>query len=172
MNKFILLLALFILTVSGCGKFEKEILISKKQIQEKLDARFPYDKNAVVARFTLDSARVYFKEDKIGFKLTFYGNFLSKEIRGQVDFNGKIIYKKENGAFYLNDFEIAEISVNESNFSQKSNLEAVILKIIQNYLDDYPICTLKQDDFKQSVATLVLKSVSVRDDNLVVLIAL
>jgi len=172
MRNLIVIVMFALFTFVGCGKFQKEILISKDQIQSALDKKFPYDKNAIIARLTLDSTKVYFKGKNIGFKLSFYGNFLSKEIKGIVDFNGNIFYRHEKGAFYLKDFEIAQIAVNEANFSQKGKLEATVLKIVKNYLDDYPVYRLNQDDFKQNIAKLILKDISVQGENLSILLVI
>lgn len=172
MKKELIFIVITIMLISGCGKFQKEVLISKDQIQATLNKKFPYDKNAIIARLTLDSAKVYFKNENIGLKLSYYGNFLNKEIKGIVDFNGKIFYNNSKGAFYLHEFEIAEISVNESNFSQQEKLEATVLKIVKNYLDDYPVYRLNQGDFKQNLAKLALKDISVQGENLAILLVI
>lgn len=172
MKKVLYLLLLLISLISGCGKFEKWINIPKDQIQQAINKKFPYDKNLVIARFKLDSPEIYFKETKIGLKLKYYGNFLNKELEGLVDFNGELIYNQEKGAFYLRNFEIIEISVNESNFSSKDKLKKTILNLLNNYLDDYPVYKLKQSDFKQSIAKLFLKNIVVQDAGLSILLGL
>jgi hypothetical protein len=55
--------------------------------------KFPYKKNAVIAKIDLNSPQIYFKETNIGLKLKYYGNFLDKEINGYFDFSGEIYYK-------------------------------------------------------------------------------
>jgi hypothetical protein len=167
----ILLFVILVFCLVGCGKFEKEILIPKSTIQSMVAKKFPYKKNAIIAKMKLSSPRVYFKDTNIGLKLDYYGNFLEKEINGLIDFNGQIFYKPEKGAFYIKNFQITDIRVNEANFSDKNKLKNVILKIVSNYLEDYPVYRLNPTDFKQSIAKLLLKSVSVKDDNLSVLLS-
>jgi len=133
-----------------------------------LDKKFPIDKNAVIARLTLDSPSVYFKKKNIGMKLHYYGNFLNKEITGCADFNGHLSYKRDKGAFYLTDFNIADIAVNDANFSNKEKLRAVVLKILNNYLDDYPVYRLDQKDFKHNLAKLMLKNLNIVGESLVI----
>lgn len=163
-----LLVILTLFSTIGCGHYEKEILVSKDQIQSAIDKKFPYDKNLVVVRLTLDSAQIYFKETNIGVSLAYYGNFLRKEISGRVDFNGEIYYRPKKGAFYLREFEIVEFSVNQNDFSNSEKLQATVLKMLKNYLDDYPVYTLRRSDFKQNMARMVLKEVYVVGDNLAI----
>lgn len=166
MKKFIFIFIIF----TACGTFEKEIEIPRDEIQEMVDAKFPYDKNVILARLTLESPNIYFVEKNVGMKLNYSGKFIEKEINGTINFNGQIYYKPEKGAFYLNEFNIVEIIVDDANFSQKENLQKTVTQIIDNYLDDYPVYTLKPENFKQKLAKLFLKDVFVRNENLVVVI--
>jgi len=177
MRKVLIFTMLFL---ALCSKFQKNIIISKATIQETLEQKFPVDKNAVVARLTLLDPVVYFKENfkegfktdkaNIGLRLKYTGNFLEKEVSGNVDCNGFIIYKK--GKFYLADFEIVEFSVDEKEFSSGGKLEKIIVKIVRNYIDSYPVYTLKQSDFKQNIARLLLKDITVSGENLNILIGI
>ncbi len=171
MKTTVLLLLILVVGLGGCGKFEKEILIPKSKIQSMVAKKFPYKKNAIIAKMNLSSPQVYFRETNIGLKLDYYGNFLEKEINGLIDFNGQIFYKPEKGAFYIKNFKIVDIVINEANFSDKKKLKSAVLKIVSNYLEDYPVYRLNPTDFKQSIAKLLLKSVSVKDDNLSVLLS-
>jgi hypothetical protein len=167
----ILLLLILVSGLVGCGKFEKEILIPKSKIQSMVAKKFPYKKNAIIAKLNLHSPQVYFKDTNIGLKLNYYGNFLEKEINGLIDFNGQIFYRPEKGAFYIKNFQIVDIVVNEANFSDKQRLKSVVLKLVINYLEDYPVYRLNPTDFKQNIAKLLLKEVSVKDDSLSVLLS-
>ena len=168
----ILGLLLSILYLNGCEKFQKDIIIPQTKIQEMVDHKFPFDKNIVIARLTLDSPSVYFKNENIGMKLNYFGNFLNKEVKGVVDFNGQLIYKKDKGAFYLSQFEIVEISINENNYSDMEKLKSSISNITTNYLDDYPVYRLNQKDFKQSLALLFLKEIKVNSSSLIITMGL
>lgn len=159
-------------TLISCKQFQKEILISKEQIQSSLNEEFPYEKNAVLTKLTLNHAAVYFKDEKIGIKIDYFSSLLGENIKGIVDLKGKIRYNKENAAFYLHDLEIVNASMNESNFSGKDKLGAIILEIVNNYLDDYPVYQLDQENFKENLAKFALKSVSVKDENIAVTLGL
>jgi len=155
-----------------CGIVVKDIHIPRSTIQKLLDKKFPYDKNAVIARFVLDSAQVYFKDKNIGMKLSYYGNFLNKEVSGIVDFKGSMTYKSETGAFYLSDFDIVDIRVNQANFSHKGKLRQTVRQITNNYLSTYPVYRLNQKDFKQNITRFLLKKVRIQGQNLIVTVGL
>lgn len=169
MKKFIsvLLICLFALNIN-CGKFQKDIKIPRTKIQQIIDKKFPYHKNVVIAKLTFDSPLVYLKDKNIGMKLNFYGNFLKKEIKGNVDFNGQLSYRQEKGEFYLTNLDIVNISVNEVNFSNEDELKALSLKITKNFLDDYPVYSLKQTDFEENIAKLLIRNVKIEGEELII----
>jgi hypothetical protein len=167
-RNIVLVALVFPAFVINCGRFQKDIQIPKTTIQEMVDKKFPFDKNVVIARLTLDSPAVYFKDKNIGMKLNYYGNFLNKEIKGGIDFNGKITYRQKQGAFYLTDFNIVTITVSDANFSNEEKLKTTILKITNNYLDDYPVYRLDQTDFKQNIAKLLLRDLKIEGEELVI----
>ena len=51
-------------------------------------------------------------------------------------------------------------------------MKGIVDKVAQRYLSEVPVYQLKQEDFKQSLARYVLKSVQVREGKLVVVIGL
>lgn len=166
--RLMIISAFVLMVVIACGLFQKDIYISKAQIQEMLDKKFPYDKNVIIARLTFDSPAVYFAEKNIGLKLNYYGKFLDKEIKGFLDFNGQIAYKQKNGAFYLSNFDIVEIVVDNGDFSNVEKLKTTILKIVEKYLAMFPVYKLDQNDFKKNLASLLIEDVNVKNEQLVI----
>jgi len=168
----LLILSLVLGLAQSCDTFQKDIIIPQSKIQEEMDKKFPYDKSIVIARLLLDSPLVYFKGENIGMRLNYYGNFLNKEVKGVVDFNGQIVYKQDKGAFYLSDFSIVEIAVNEANYSDQEKLKTAVSNITTNYLNDYAIYRLNQKDFKQNLAKLLLKDIKINGNTLVITVGI
>jgi len=154
----------------SCKSFQKEIVIPRETIQTALDKKFPVDKNLIITRLTLKEPHVYFKNTNIGITLLYNGNFLEKEIEGNVDLNGHIRYK--GGALFIDSLEIVELTVNEKEFSSNDKFRKGIINLVKNYLERYPVYTLKQSDFKQNVARLLLKDITTDEDNLKVTLGL
>lgn len=165
-----MLLIISSITIIYCGKFQKEIFIPRTLIQNAVEKKFPYNKNAILARLTLSEPVTYLEDTSIGMRLKYKGSFLEKEIKGDLDFNGSIRYEK--GKFFLENFEIVELTMDEKEFNSKGKLQKIIFNIIDNYFDCYPIYTLKQSDFKQNIAKMLLKDITVSGDSLCILIGI
>ncbi len=169
-------LVMIVTVLAGCSHLQTEVEIPKSKIQQVVDEKFPYHKNAVIARFRLESPEVYLSDPNIGVKLAYYGDLLDKEIEGRADFCGQIAYKATEGAFYVSDFDVVDISVDQASFSEPDKLEAALLmmvnnyllKIVNDYLDGYPVYCLDQTDFKENLGKLLIKGVRVQGNNLVV----
>jgi hypothetical protein len=84
--------------------------------------------------------------------------------------NGRIRYEK--GAFYMDSLKLVDITMNEKEFSSEGKLQKIIINLIKNYLDSFPVYRLKQSDFKQEIARLFLKDIVVEGDSLKVIIGL
>ena len=169
MKKVIIIAVCMLFAFSGCA-LRKEIVIPRAKIQESVSKKFPYDKDVGIARFTLRAPEVYFKGKNIGLKAVYYANLLEKEIRGSVDVNGNIIYRPETGAFYLHDFIISDITINEKDLLEKVKVQKIIDKVINNYLDGFLIYRLNPNDHKQNLARLYVKDIFVRNDDLVIVL--
>jgi len=169
MKKVIIIAICIFVTFSGCA-FKKEILIPRAKIQEAISKKFPYQKDALIARLTMQTPEVYFKGKNIGLRVFYYGNFLAQEIKGFVDVYGNITYEPETGTLYLHDFTIADITANENNLLEKINLQKIIDKVATDYLDGLPVYRLDPHDYKENLARLLVKDIFVRNDDLVIVL--
>jgi len=158
------------LPIINCEKFQKDIFIPRITIQEAIEKKFPYDKNALIARTILTDPEIYFQDSSIGARFKFWANFLEKEVNGKLDLNGNIKYEK--GKFYLTDFNVVNFSIDEKEVSGEKKLVKIIHNLIINYIDKYPVYTLKQSDFKQNLAKMLLKDLTVKGDSLCVTIGI
>lgn len=164
------MLVTFSLLFGGCGAFKKEIVIPKATIQDMLDKKFPIEKVTLLVRVTMSEPKIYFKNGNIGIIIKYWADALGKEVDGIVDVNTHVRY--DNGSFYLSNIEIPMISMNDKEVDQDDKVSKVILSILRNYLETYPVYKLKQTDFKQNLAKLLLKDITVESESLKVLIGL
>ncbi len=74
--------------------------------------------------------------------------------------------------FYLTNFDIINIEVNETNFSNEDKISSTIKAMVNSYFEDYPIYTIDPNDVKQNMTKLFLKDISVKGDNLALLLSL
>lgn len=163
-----IILVLIAVLLASCSKSEYKINISEQQVNKLVSEKFPYDKNIIVARLTLENPYVDFKDDRVDIKIEYKGNLLEKSISGSVNVDGDIIYNKEQGKFFLSNFEIKEIKMNSENIKDKKKVISSINKILINYFDKIPVYTLDSDDFKESLVKLFLKDIHSEEDNFIV----
>lgn len=164
------MLVSFALLFGGCGVFKKEIVIPKTTIQDAMDKKFPVEKTTLLAKVKLTDPTFYFVDSSLGIILKFWADALGKEMIGMVDVNTQVRY--DNGSFYLSKLEIPKIYIDEKEVDQDGKVAKIILSILRNYIEKYPVYKLKQTDFKQNLAKLLLKDITVDGDSLKVLIGL
>ncbi len=173
MKQMMPVIMLVLLAFLGCKGLDREISISKADIQKMADKKFPIEKNAALVNIRLYSPRVFFKDDSIGLALQYSANLLLTGISGNVSFKCKPVYKPENKSFYMSNFELTDITMdNAGGFTGKDKLMGFISMIVNGMLGDTPLYTLNPDDYRQNMARMVLKNVIVKGDNLVLTLSL
>lgn len=157
----------------GCNPMEKEVSISKSTIQKMTEKKFPIEKESTYAKIRLASPQVYFSGDSIGMKMQYTATILIKQLTGTVSFKCKPVYKPENTSFFMSNFELTDFTVNGvNNFIGKDKLMQLISMAVNGMFNDTPLYQLNPNDYKQNLAKMLLKSVTVKGDNLVLLLSL
>jgi len=172
MKKLFIPVLLLLMVFPGCKGLEKEIIISKSTIQKMVEKKFPIEKSSLVANIKLSSPSVFFQGNCIGLTMQYSAFLLISEVGGNVSFQCRPVYKPENATFYMSDFVLTDITMNSVNsFIGKDKLMGIISGIVNSYFKDYPLYRLNPDDYKQNLAKTMLKDVSVRGDNLILLLS-
>ena len=161
------------LVLFGCKAVEKEISISRSTIQKMTERKFPIEKDSTIAKIKLFSPQIYFQDNSIGMTMQYSAILYIKEIGGTVSFKCKPVYRPENTSFYMSDFELTDITMNNvSSFIGKDQMMSLISMAINGLFNNTPLYQLNPNDYKQNMAKMLLKSVSVKGDNLVLLLSL
>ena len=172
MKRLLILVILLLMIFPGCNGVEKEISISKSTIQKMVEKKFPIEKSLTLANIRLFSPVVFFQDNSIGLTMQYSAFLLISEIGGNVSFKFKPVYKPENATFYMSDFVLSDITINNADsFIGKDNLMGSISVIVSSLFKDYPFYKLNPDDYKQNLAKILIKDVRVRGDNLIVLLS-
>ena len=172
MNKMLYVAIIMMLAFWGCQP-EKEISISRSTIQKMTENKFPIEKDSRLADIKLFSPQVFFINDCIGMTIQYSAILFIKEVSGTVSFKCKPVYKQENTSFYMNNFELINITINNVNsFNGKDQLMSLISIAVNGFFNDMPLYQLNPNDYKQNMAKMLLKDVSVKGDNLVLLLSL
>lgn len=171
MNTRYLLLVLITVFFTACNKSPLVINLSQEKIQKVLDKKFPYKKSTILAKVELTNPVVTIKNDKIFTNVSFNGSALNKVVRGQVSVSGRVAYKQKKKAFYLKDFEIINVTVENVKESKKDKVVGVVKTITSGYFASFPVYKLKKKNYKQNIARMLLKDVKTEGNNLVVKLA-
>lgn len=172
MKKMICAAIIAMLALLGC-QAEKEITIPRSTIQKMTEKKFPIEKDSKLADIRLFSPQVFFINDSIGMTMKYSATLLIKEVGGTVSFKCKPVYRPENTSFYMSDFKLTNITMNNLNsFIGKDQLMSLTSMIVNGLFNDTPLYQLNPNDYKQNLAKMLLKGVSVKGDNLVLLLSL
>lgn len=175
--KKIALLVASVLVVALIGTYiyfsgkEYLVIISEKEIREKLNATLPLKKLYLfVFEITLDNPRVDLVEASnrinAGFDvvLNIKIGSESKPIGGTIDASGALKYVPAEGAFYLVDPIIENLSFQGLSETYAKKVSNAAEKALVNFYSDHPLYILKASDVKQAAAKLILKNLVIRNE--------
>ena len=179
-TKIVLILALAALAAGVCGScasgvFRKELVFHREELQKKIEREFPLQKKKSLITATFSEPAVLLDEgsDRMGIglavKVALPGG---KNFHGNVEADGELQYKPENGELFVFNSRVHQLQIPELPDRYRGPVQEVVARAVKHYLSSVLIYQLKQDDFKHSLARLVLKSVRVEEGNLVVEIGL
>lgn len=143
--------------------------LSESQLQKKVSAMMPIQKNKYYFTVILSNPQIELLEDtnEIGL-LTHVEVSGPKGIKGKgmVKLIGSISYESETNQFFFKNPTIHQLKI--ASISEKYSL--IVQKIIQfiarKMLFTYPVYTLKDDNIKHKFAKSMLRSVSVKNKQL------
>lgn len=159
------------LTLVACG-YQKDVVVTRAQVQELLDKKFPVEKGGALSKVTLRSPEVSFPNSEIGLRLQYDVDLPGKAVAGQVALHGAPTYRPEEGAFYLSTVAIDEVTLNSEALSHHDKLRALVSSVLTNAVPHIPVYRLQQQDFKHSLAKLLLKKIRIEGENLVLTMGL
>ena len=179
-TKIVLMLALLALVAGTCGScasgvFRKELVFHREELQQKIEREFPLEtkKSLITASFSAPVVLLAEGSDRMGIglavKVVLPGG---KKFHGDVEVDGALQYRPENGELFVVNPRVRQLQIAELPERYRGPAQEVVSKMVKHYLSSVLIYQLKQDDFKHSLARLVLKSVRVEEGNLVVEIGL
>lgn len=179
MRNILIALALAIIAAAAgaywyySGK-EYVIRLTEAELQAKLDQRFPMHRDLLfVVQMDLAHARVHLLEGSnrvsIGVDVTLNIRLRDqpKSFGGSIDVDGGLRYEAFKGRFFLTDPHIRALRVNGIPEKYRTEVERVVRDAIADAMNKGPVYTLSADA-GQLLARLLLKSVVVRDRELVI----
>lgn len=166
--KFKILLTIVLLTIVSCEKPVVEIKLTTDDIQEAVEKHFPYEKNLIIAKLELINPNIKLMDGLVHYRLDINFNMLSETFKGDFEAAGKIYYNKTKKAFYLNNFQILSINIQEVNEKYREKVTSTLNIILNNYFEDFAVYRLKESDYKQNLTRMFLQEVQTVDDYLLI----
>lgn len=167
--------AMVCLSLVACGKLRHEIKITNEQIAKQLEKRFPITKTyLLIFDLTIENPSVMLKEnsDRVTTQLEFQINITGQSdqqlLRGSGTATSGIAFDKKSGELYLTESTIDSLDTEGIPEAYRQQTNEVLGMALKEYLDNFPIYTLKAADVKTAIAKLFVKSVIIRDGVLVV----
>jgi hypothetical protein len=160
------------LLVAGCS-VSYTVRLTADDIQQFLRQKLPVTVSKFFVTATVTSVQVEFIESENGVvvrpdvEVSLVGHQL---LRGYAIVSAQIRYAPPTGEFFLDGAKVVSIAVGGLPESSRHLVEEVASKCIEGYLGTQPIYRLKQSDFKQSLAKLVLKSVRTHNGRLEIVV--
>lgn len=161
-----LLLAAVLFAPLGCSKGTLTVTLDQAEIQQRVSAVFPIQREAFLARVTLQNPVVVLREgsDRIGLDLEVRLALpLLPEHSGKVAASGKLAYRPTEKAFYLEQPAIDRLEIPGVSATQTEELRRPAEAVIALVLPTLPVYQLAQRDAKEVAAEHVLKSVAVKN---------
>ncbi|MDR1888181.1 MAG: DUF1439 domain-containing protein [Zoogloeaceae bacterium] len=168
------LFALLVATLSACLSLSENgyvLRIQQDQIQAKINEKFPVTKPLLIFSITFENPRVTLKEgsDRIYMTLDVIANIPRlHQQNASIGVSSSIRYDTGQGAFYLVSPVIEQINAGGIPEKYIDDVGFALSILLDEYYATHPIYVLDTSKFKQSVAKMTLKSISVEDTELVI----
>jgi hypothetical protein len=151
----------------ACGKQKHVTLVLERaDIEERLRAKFPIVKEKFLSTVTLDDPRLVLPEgsDRIGIDTRVRTKVpLLPEYTGRVAATGRLSYRREEKAFYLEDPTIDQLEIAGLMPEHVEKVRAPIESVARSVLGQFPVYEFRSRNLKEVTAEHVLRSVAVRN---------
>lgn len=172
MRRLLLVLVLACALSAGCT-VSYTISLTAADIQQTLQRKLPISTSKLLVTVTVRALDVEFMEsgNRILLRPVVDLSIVGQSaLRGRAVVTGQIRYASESGEFFFDKSTVAEVAIDGLPASLRAPAEEVIARCAEGYLTTAPVYRLKQSDFKQSLAKMVLKSVQTRNGRLEIVI--
>ncbi len=170
-----LILVASLLVAPGCAKREVVVTLTRGEIQEWVEPRFPVSKLAYLVLVTLRDPKVVLPDgtDRIGIELNVDVKIpLLAALSGKIAASGTPRYEGGTKAFYLERPSVERVEINGLKPEHEPKARAAIEKLATELLATRPIYELKGRNLKEVTASYVLRDVLIRDGKLQATLAL
>ena len=162
----------FLVAAWGSGCAGRQVKIPRAKVQEKVEKKFPLERNAVVARAELYKPKVYFEEGEVGIRMKFRATLLNREVKGKADVRGTVGYDPEKKRFFVEEMRIVDVETGKFKLSSLGDLKNVIGNLVTKRLEGMVVYTMDESRRKERYAATRIEKVEVDEENDLLIITL
>jgi hypothetical protein len=159
--------AVLLACLVACGKPKHvTVVLERGDIEERLKAKFPVEKERLLSRVLLDDPRLILQDgsDRIGIDVRVKTKVpLLREYTGRMAATGKLAYRFEDKAFYLTEPTIERIEIAGLEAEHVERVRPPIEAVARSVLERFPVYEFKRRTLKEVTAEYVLRAVTVQD---------
>jgi Protein of unknown function (DUF1439) len=147
---------------------------TREELQGRVAEKFPLDQK-ILLLFTVTYSNPVIKledgSDRIGVGLDVSAKLAgNKFVKGRVEGDWQVRYDSTDGGLYFDDPKVSKFRIEGLPPSTEDTVTQVATPLIREYLSRVPVYRLKPGELRQDIARGVLKSVSVKQGMLVVVV--
>ncbi|MBN2653242.1 MAG: DUF1439 domain-containing protein [Spirochaetales bacterium] len=153
MKKVIIFAA--VMALCSCGATLYRVKVSENDVKREMAAFLPYENDFGAGTIFMPMPQVKFEKERIYLDFDAKIRLFQANYNIKLKANGNFRYEKSQGAFYLTGLQVEQLTI-EGIAPILATTAENLVKANINFLELYPIYVLNQNDFKESLAKLVL----------------
>jgi len=150
------------------------LTLSRADLQRRVERLFPIRREDALVSVILSDPRVMLRDgsERIGLRLRIGVTAAQSSAAGSVGVDGVLRFLNSSGEFYLDDASVEELSVDSVPPLYLDEIRQLADGVVRDLLEERPIYVLSQGRGSQGLLGSEVKSVKVRNGQLVVELAL
>ena len=169
--KKLLLTIYLVLHCASAFSFSYTLELSEADIQERADAMMPLEKKKFFVTTILTNPVIDLIEitNELGISTDVAvkapGNIVGN---GEVSFTGTLRYDNDSGSFYFDNLKVVSLDVKKAPPDSLPKIKKILEFVAKKFLAKKPVFTFKDDNLKHKLAESTLKSISVKNETLII----
>ena len=169
----IIIALIFGIYISGILRRGVTITIHESEIVTKVNEKFPLERTHLfiltvlyadpVVEFLDESNKV-----RLGLTATPQLKVNDKTYSGSATVRGGFRYVPEIGEVYLTDFVVENLNIGETKGVNLEMVSTALSAALENVYSKHPVYTLKDDTIKKSTAKMFVRSIDIKDKNVII----
>ena len=160
---------LFALLVSA-NSAAQDIYFTKEKLQAELDRHLPAVEHLDFFSLTVKEPLLdlHAEQQRLSIRsLMHIKTIFGTEHHGSLKVDGKLRYQPSNYSFYVDDPRIIELDFVDLPAAFKPQVQALVADVLAQAINDYPLYTLSDKSFEESMAKMMLKSIIIKENSVI-----